>query len=198
MIVLFNKIPFRIQIVFQMFISFLFLFTLFRMVFFFLNFAEMNTLSLNYLSNSFLIGFRFDARLAVLILLPFLLLSWVLPVNGKWFNKFWGYYWSTIFTVILCFYVADLGYYSYISTRLDASIIGLTQNFLISTAMVWESYPVITIIFLMAGLIWVFVKLVRKIHSLKERAPSGIKKSILIQLYENYFGIYQVKLIFET
>ena len=163
-----------------MFISFLLLFTLFRLVFFFLNLAEMNTLSLNYLSNSFLIGFRFDARLTVLILLPLLLFSWVLSVNGKWFHKFWGYYWSTIFTVILCLYVADLGYYSYINTRLDASIIGLAQNFLISTAMVWESYPVIPIILLMVGLIWAFAKLVQQIHSLKERIPSEKKKSILI------------------
>ena len=180
MIALFNKFPFHIQIAFQMFISFLLLFTLFRMVFFFLNFAEMNTLSLNYLSNSFLIGFRFDTRLTVLILLPFLLFSWVLSVNGKWFHKFWGYYWSTIFTVILCLYVADLGHYSYINTRLDASILGLAQNFLISTAMVWESYPVIPIILLMVGLIWAFAKLVQQIHFLKEKTPRGIKKSILI------------------
>ena len=171
MIIIYNKLPFRIRIALQMFILFLILFTLFRIVFFSLNFAEMNTLSLNYMLKSFFIGLRFDARLTVLILLPFLLLSWIQAVNGNWFRKFWGNYWSIIFTIIICFYLVDLGYYSYLNTRLDASIIGLVQNFLISSTMVWESYPVITIILLMVGLIWAFAKLVQKIHFLHEKAP---------------------------
>jgi len=46
--------------------------------------------------------------------------------------------------------------------------------------MVWESYPVIPIIFLMVGLIWAFTKLVQKIHFLHEKVPDWEKKSLLI------------------
>ena len=135
---------------------------------------------MDYLLNSFFIGLRFDARLAVLIILPFFLLSWVLPVNGKWFHIIWPTYWITIFIAILWFYLADLGYYLYLNTRLDASIIGLAKNLFISTAMIGESYPVIPIILSMVGLIWGFAKLVQQIHSIQSGLPVRKKMSVWI------------------
>ena len=76
-----KKLPIRIRIALQMSMLFIILFTLFRVVFFLFNYSEINTLSMNYLLNSFFIGLRFDARLTVLILLPFF--SGLTPVlNG--------------------------------------------------------------------------------------------------------------------
>ena len=148
-----NRLPRHIWISLQVFISILIILTFFRMVFFLLFFDEMWNLSAEHILKSFFIGFRFDARLSVIIILPFLLLSWLLNINGKMFHKMWPGYWVIIFTVIICFYIADIGYYSYLNTRLDASIIGLAKNLRISASMVWETYPVIPIMLLMSLLI---------------------------------------------
>ena len=160
-----NRLPCRICISLQVFISILIILTLFRIVFFLFFINEMWNLSTENILKSFFLGFRFDARLAVIVILPFLLLSWILSINGRLFKKMWFSYWILIFSVILCFYIADFGFYSYLNTRLDASIIGLAKNLFISASMVWETYPVISIMFLIAIIIFGFSKQIKQIHS---------------------------------
>ena len=137
-------------------------------------------LSWGYILQSFILGFRFDARLAVIVILPFLLFSWILNKNGRYFNKIWSIYWIISFLIILCVYVADFGYYSYLNTRLDASIIGLTKNMFISSNMVWETYPVIKIIILIIILSWLFSVHIKKVQSYRSENKNSYKKAILV------------------
>ena len=146
------NLPDQILISLKMFASYIIILTLYRIIFFIIYINEMWNLSWGYILQSFILGFRFDARLAVIVILPFLLFSWILNKNGRYFNKIWSIYWIISFLIILCVYVADFGYYSYLNTRLDASIIGLTKNMFISSNMVWETYPVIKIIILIIKL----------------------------------------------
>ena len=141
-------LPDQILISLKFFVSYVVILSLFRIIFFIVFIDEMWNLSFEYILQSFFLGIRFDARLAIIMILPFLLLSWVLNKNGGYFNKVWSIYWIVSFSIILIFYIVDFGYYSYLNTRLDASILGLAQNIFISSNMIWETYPVIKIIIL--------------------------------------------------
>ena len=164
MIPLLQKLPYRIRISLVMlglYISFL---TLFRIVFFFVFIEEMGNLSYPLLFKSLFLGLRFDARLSILIILPFLLLSLFTPLKWLWSQNIWRIYWFIILVFILCIYISDIAYYSYLNTRLDASIIGLVKNLSIYTIMLWETYSVIPIILLLVGFIWLFVIIINKIY----------------------------------
>jgi len=174
------NLPDQILISLKMFASYIIILTLYRIIFFIIYINEMWNLSWGYILQSFILGFRFDARLAVIVILPFLLFSWILNKNGRYFNKIWSIYWIISFLIILCVYVADFGYYSYLNTRLDASIIGLTKNMFISSNMVWETYPVIKIIILIIILSWLFSVHIKKVQSYRSENKNSYKKAILV------------------
>ena len=182
MIPLLQKLPYRIRIALVMLGLYLSLLTLFRIVFFSIFIEEMGNLSLPLLFKSLLLGLRFDARLSILIILPFLLLSLFTPLKRLWSQNVWRFYWLIILVSILCIYISDIAYYSYLNTRLDASIIGLVKNFSISTIMLWETYPVIPFILFFAGFIWLFTKIIAKIYPTINGDGNAIitKKSVCI------------------
>ena len=166
MIVSLYKLPDRIRISIVMFGLYIIILTLFRIVFFLFFFEEMRKLPPEFLFKSIFIGLRFDARLAIMIVLPFLLLSMLPLFNRKSFQKAWKSYWFTTLAIVLCIYIADIGYYSYLNTRLDASILGLAKNFFISVNMIWETYPVIPFIFLIAIFLWFLLIVIDKVHTI--------------------------------
>ena len=182
MIPLLQKLPYRIRITVVMLGLYLCFFTLFRIGFFFIFIEEMGNLSLSLLFKSLLLGLRFDARLSILIILPFLLLSLFTPLKRLWSQNIWRFYWLIIIVFILCIYISDIAYYSYLNTRLDASIIGLLKNFTTSTIMLWETYPVIPFILFFAGFIWLFVKIIDKIYPTINSYGNALitKKSVCI------------------
>ena len=73
MMAMIKRLPARIRISIAMFVLYIILLTLFRVGFFLVFFEEMRKLSLEFLFKSIFIGLRFDARLVVIIILPFLL-----------------------------------------------------------------------------------------------------------------------------
>ena len=142
----------------------------------------MKLLKLDYILNSFFIGFRFDLRLAVLIILPFLLLSWIFK-DSKVSNIFWIFYWTLSFGIIIIIYVFDIAYYSYLNTRLDASILGLSKNLYISIKMIWETYSVFSIILLVIALKLLLYKKIQKIQLFRSEIKlNASKKYIMILL----------------
>ena len=117
--------------------------TLFRLIFATVFYNNTVNLTYEFIFKSILLGFRFDLRLSVLMILPYLLLSWIPIINTQIRENIWKLYWLLIGSITIICYSIDLGYYAYVDTRLDASIIGLIKNFSISMKMVWESYPII-------------------------------------------------------
>ena len=140
----------------------------------------MGKLSAEYVLNSFIIGLRFDARLSAVIVLPYLLLSPLPFVKGERMQKIWNGYWIILFILILGFYIADIGFYAYLNTRLDATIIGLVKNFQISLLMIWESYPVILVSIFITAAILIFYKIIARIQSLQNEIQYRKSKAIPI------------------
>lgn len=99
------------------------------------------------------LGFRFDLRMVVLMILPLFFLGgikWVNPFRYNYARYFWVIYLSLIFAFYMTFYVVDFGHYAYLHTRLDFTAVRFLENPFISAEMVWESYPVI----------WIFLAIV--------------------------------------
>lgn len=114
------------------------------------------------------IGFRFDLRLAILLMLPSALLL-ILPrwnaVNTRglrWGMRAWL---GMALLAAGLVYIADFGYYAWTGLRVNASAFRFLDNPDISAQLVWEHYPVIRLVLLWllasAALFWGFVRLER-------------------------------------
>jgi phosphoglycerol transferase MdoB-like AlkP superfamily enzyme len=120
-------------------------------------------------SGSFLpvwwMGFRFDLRIASIIIFPVLVISsfnFGNPFKRKAAKVFWLTYLGMAGFALLLFYTADFQYYAYRQTRLDAELIGFMEDAGISMQMVWQSYPVVRILLLLILGIFIWVWLNRK------------------------------------
>lgn len=179
------KLPKRIIISLYMLLLLTSLLTLFRFLFGLIFYNEFSTLTSNFILKSFFLGFRFDLRLIIIIILTYLFLSWIPIINNRVQEHIWKIYWLFMGTVILISYITDFAYYAYLNTRLDASIIGLIKNFSISLMMVWESYPIIPGLILISFLLWVYFIFIKKIYKHADKINSivSIWQSSLIHIF---------------
>jgi phosphoglycerol transferase MdoB-like AlkP superfamily enzyme len=95
---------------------------------------------------AFFIGLRFDFRLALIGAIPFFLLTSIPSFywqNTKKQIQCWAYFYTFVIMTVTLFYVGDIGYYSYLTTRINYRIFEFFTNVLISLQMVWQSYNVI-------------------------------------------------------
>jgi len=123
------------------------IFNAFRAIFFAVFRVDAAGISPRVLAEAFYLGFKFDARLAALVVLPLLLFSGF-GIFDPWRSKRAHSAWITFFLAIeallfLLFFV-DFGMYGYLKTRVNAAVLTFAQNPLISARMVWESYHVVT------------------------------------------------------
>ena len=117
---------------------------IFRLLFF-LFVANFDSASQKNIITAFIYGFRFDLKLSILSYFPLAIL--ILSTNYLFFKK-------KIFRVVAItyhiinylfltiFYLIDIGYYSYLFTRLDATALRFLSNLKISSQLLIESYPV--------------------------------------------------------
>jgi phosphoglycerol transferase MdoB-like AlkP superfamily enzyme len=97
------------------------------------------------LLKAFFIGFRFDLRLALLLVLPWLVLTRIPaldPDRSSWARRFWAGHLAFLACALVFFYSFDLGHYAYLETRLDVSTLRFLKNPIISFQMMWETYPI--------------------------------------------------------
>ncbi len=112
----------------------------------------------------FVLGLRFDLRYVGILCLLLLLLG-SLPVFQP-FRTVAGRRIVLSLTVIaafllVLFYTVDFAHYSYLSQRLNASVLNYASDAGISTRMVWQTYPVFRILFLLVAGVWVIRKIVK-------------------------------------
>jgi phosphoglycerol transferase MdoB-like AlkP superfamily enzyme len=88
------------------------------------------------------LGFKFDLRLAVLASAPLLLLGWITKAR-----RLWIVYSTTVLAALLVLYAADFGHYAYTRSRLNGSALEHLTPTDVALRMVWESYPVLWILF---------------------------------------------------
>src|SRR5699024_5009579 len=101
---------------------------------------------------AFGIGVRFDLRMALFLALPLGLISLLpgpLGLKGA-FGKYVASFITTLAVGVMCLvYIFDFGHYAYLGMRLNASVLEFTEDGSDSLQMLWESYPVITMVLLL-------------------------------------------------
>ncbi|VVO30158.1 LTA synthase family protein [Pseudomonas fluorescens] len=126
------------------------LFALLRVVFFFgFSGFDANALSAEpAVLETLGIGFRFDLRLAILVMLPVALLAWLPRWNlttSRLLRRIVRVYLAAILSVMLLIYIIDFGHYAYLGVRINATVLRFIDDAQISRDMVWQTYPVIWI-----------------------------------------------------
>lgn len=107
-------------------------FSILRVVFFFV-FRD-HPMPAGELLQAFYLGLKFDARLAALVSIPLLFLTWPAIATA---------YVILAEVLLAVMYAADFGTYAYIHQRLNAEVLEFLRNPIISWHMVWESYHVV-------------------------------------------------------
>lgn len=144
-----NKAPRLIR--FTIVVVLLFVIPLSLLRIFFWKFFEVPTDPLPYtvLLHSLYVGFKFDLRLVLLIVLPIIILAWFKPISP--FHSFygrllWGSYLTVTAFLLFLVYIVDFGHFAYLRVRLDSAAISLLEDAAISFQMLWETYPIIWLV----------------------------------------------------
>lgn len=104
--------------------------------------------------SAFIMGLRFDARIAAALGLAMLLLCTIRPLNPfvrYAAAKFWNVFLTILLLLLLVFYIADYYHYDYLHQRLNASVLTYTGDAAISAQMMWQSYPMVRIFIILIG-----------------------------------------------
>ncbi len=159
------KISKTIQWIVKIFIIYLLLFTTFRIITAIL--FKPGTIKILELGPSFWLGVKYDLRWIAIALSPIIVLSIFKrfsPFHSNRTKKFWTIYLSIITLVIMFFYGADFGNFSYNHTRIGASALNFKDDPYEMFRMVWETYPIIWILIGLAVAVLFIAKLFRRTH----------------------------------
>lgn len=116
------------------------LYTVYRLIFLFWFKQDIVSIKVTEIFNAMFMGLRFDTRLAMFISIPAILLINI-PLNQKFITKLTISLYSIFFFILNFIYFIDIGYYSYLRTRINSTIVSFIANPIISLQMVSESYP---------------------------------------------------------
>ena len=160
-----KTVPVTIQWIMGLWVIYFIIFTLFRIATVSL-FRPLNT-PITSILPSFWLGFQYDAKWIAIILLPIALLS-VHPKFSPFYSeknkRWWSYYLAFTTLVILFFFGADFGNFSYNHTRINASALNFAEDFLISFKMLWESYPIVWILLALVLAVIMLQTLFKRTH----------------------------------
>jgi len=116
---------------------------------------------------SLLLGLRFDLRWISLLLLPIVLFS-LSPTFSPFYSeknkKWWTWYLAFVTFIVVFFFAADFGCFSYNKTRLNASALNFAEDPGISAHMMWESYPIFWLLLLLFIVVLCFRWLFKQTH----------------------------------
>ena len=141
-----TTIPRSIRLLFTLYVIQLIVLSAMRLGFWGYFYSPVDPMPVNVLLEAFFLGFKYDTRLILEILLPPLLLGWIPWLrlfDARLGRKLWQGYFIIAFLLLLFFYLGDFGYYAYLNKRIDSTILRFLPNFGISAQMVWESYSVV-------------------------------------------------------
>ncbi|MBI2729968.1 MAG: sulfatase-like hydrolase/transferase [Sphingobacteriales bacterium] len=89
------------------------------------------------------IGIAFAISMVLMLILQLQVLNPFVSVKAK---RFWFWYLGIAVTVWTLFYGFDFAHYSYLSQRLNASVLNFLEDAGISFNMMWQSYPIVKIL----------------------------------------------------
>lgn len=148
---------------------------------------------------SWYLGFKFDLRLALILNLPYLSLSWIKWLNerktGKILKVWVAFYAVTGFLVFLIYFI-DFGHFAYVRSRINSELLDQMESLQIAMQMAWETYPVIRAILGLCVLAAVYTWCIRWILLSGDRfkthaIPPGSKPVLaVLAVVSILFGIY--------
>ena len=151
------------------------------------------------LLHAFYLGLKFDLRLSLLIGLPVLLLGWIPAlhaVHSRWGRGLWTGYWLLALLGALLVYAVDFGHYAYLRSRIDSTMVRFLYDPRDSARMVWESYPVVRGLSLMAATLAVLALALRRGVARIDRSPARQRSrrsaafAVAAAVFLYAFGIY--------
>ncbi len=154
-----------IQWIVKLFLIYLFIFTAFRVAT--VIFFKPKEIGLLDLFPSFWLGLKYDLRWIAFILFPitfFSLFKKLSPFYSEKAKRFWSFYLGILTLLVLFFYGADFGQFSYINARLNADALIFAEDPKESLQMVWQSYPIVWILIGLAGAVMMMVWMFRRTH----------------------------------
>jgi phosphoglycerol transferase MdoB-like AlkP superfamily enzyme len=116
---------------------------------------------------SFWLGFRYDVKWIAIILLPIAILSVYSrfsPFYSERNKKIWSYYLAVTTLIVLFFFSADFGNFSYNHTRINASALNFAEDPAISFKMLWQSYPMVWLLMALIVAVILMSKLFKSTH----------------------------------
>ncbi|QTE23673.1 LTA synthase family protein [Polaribacter cellanae] len=194
---MFKKIPNYIKYIFTN-VFFLFVFTSIFRIIFYSFFANLENATSVEVRKAFLLGLRFDLKLAIITLFPLAIL--VLITNYRFlknriYKRIATIYLSITYLILTLFFLFDFGYYDYLNIRLDASSLRFLTNLKISGQVLVESYPVYKGIIGLLILIFIIYKFSKSIYNrfsnVEEKRSKKVKALYFITtVLLLSFGIY--------
>ena len=179
------KLPPRIRLGLLVLAMLLVLMTVLRFVFWVSFHGTDSPVPFATLLKAYFVGFRFDLRLALLLTLPWLVLTRIPaldPGRSAWAKRFWGGHLALQTCCVVILYAFDLGHYDYLETRIDASSLRFLLNPIISFQMVWETYPLgwslLGLVLFGAALTWFLRRAVTKTYA--REVVVGRRRRILV------------------
>ena len=169
-----KKIPNYLKFIFTNIFSLFIFSVLFRIIFYVL-FVKLEDITTQEIQKALFLGIRFDLKLAIIAFFPLAIV--VLITNYRFI---------------------DLGYYEYLTIRLDASSLRFLSNFKISAQVLVESYPVYKGVLALAFLSFISYKygafMYKAFSNSKEKATKKLKavyfiSTILLLSYGIYSSI---------
>lgn len=118
-------------------------FAILRVIFYFTFKGTATAFTEEDLLRAFYLGSKFDIRLAFIMIIPVWLFGYFPYMNPLRQGKTFWIYFYTVFAIIWgTIYLADIGHYGYLNSRINGSVLQYMANPTISLQMLWETYPI--------------------------------------------------------
>jgi phosphoglycerol transferase MdoB-like AlkP superfamily enzyme len=136
---------------------------------------------------AFALGARYDFRELGILAVLMILLPLIRPLDPQRSNsgrKIWTILLSVLSILLVFLYIVDTMHFDYLAQRLNASVLNFIPEGATSAQMVWQTYPVIRILLLIAllstAIIFLVVRTLRT-ASLRE-PPTNKRMNVMLQI----------------
>ncbi len=139
-----QRVPKLLRWIFSVVLVLLLAMTVGRFIFYF----AYNPPGKAFSGSAFIMGLRFDARIACVTGLVMLLLCafpFIHPFKNNKAVVFWNIFLTIVFVLLVLLYTIDFYHYDYLHQRLNASVLNYLQDAGISYKMMWQTYPLVKV-----------------------------------------------------
>jgi phosphoglycerol transferase MdoB-like AlkP superfamily enzyme len=144
---------------------------------------------------AFWMGFRYDSRVVCIFLLIILmagLFFFFKPFDSKSSRRLLLILTRFFGLIIIIIYTFDFGHFAYLHQRLNASVLSYADETWISAKMLWQSYPVIKILFIWAICFTAFFYMTRFLYKISNKNSVRVTKKNTVICYVLSFLVFAI------